>query len=108
MFELGAEDANIVKAPDWPKALLAEFVGAALLENDTVVAVPPQVRTRIHFKHRNDIGLIALQTGHRQIVKAIDKGRRFREEPRLVGVDCVVVAKEYAHYAIVGRTQTLT
>ena len=47
-FELEAEDGNIVKAPEWPKALLAEHV-CEMLKKSTVVAVPPQARYRRHF-----------------------------------------------------------
>ena len=45
-----------------------------MLEKSAVVAVPPQIRNWGHFQHGEDVGLITLQAGHRQIVKAVDKG----------------------------------
>ena len=47
-----------------------------MLKKSTVVAVPAQVRYRGHFQNGEDVGLIALQNGHGQIVRAVDEGPR--------------------------------
>ena len=78
-FELEAEDGIIVGAPGWARASLAEHIGAGLKESN-VVAVPQQVRYRGQIQHRENVGLIALQAGHRQIVRAVDEGPRLKEE----------------------------
>ena len=74
-FELGVEDGNIVGAPGWSDAPLAEH-SVAVSEKGTVIAVPPQVRDRCNFQHREDVGLIALQAGYGHVARAVDEGPR--------------------------------
>ena len=75
-FELGAKDGDIFGEFWLPRAPLTEH-GVAVLEGCTVIAVPSQVGDCGHFQHRENVGLIALEAGDRQIVRAVDEGPRF-------------------------------
>ena len=49
----------------------------AVLEGCTVIAVTSQIGDCGHFQHKENVGLIALEAGDRQIVRAVDAGPRF-------------------------------
>ena len=73
-----------------------------------MVSVPLQIRYWNHFHHRENVVLIALQAGHRQIVRAVDKEHWLCKESRLIGVEGVAVAERVGTLdSIDFRTQAL-